>query len=66
MNDATTTIADRATSRQCGRCRLRFPIPADTHPMELRDWWLCPNCVAVLLPGRRRRPTSVELPGGPT
>jgi hypothetical protein len=68
----TTTSAGRtpddvAPTRQCGRCRLRFPIPADTHPMELRDWWACPNCSETLLPGRQRTPTThVEHHEGPT
>lgn len=44
-------------TRQCGRCRLHFPIDADTHPMELGDWWACPACLQSLLPGRRV-PTS--------
>jgi hypothetical protein len=58
---------DETRTRQCGRCRLRFPIPADTHPMELRDWWTCPNCSETLLPGRQRTPIpQVEQHGGPT
>ena len=58
---------DVAPTRQCGRCRLRFPIPADTQPMELRDWWACPHCSEALLPGRQRTPpTHVEQHGGPT
>jgi hypothetical protein len=77
MTDTANTIAtatasertpdDMTPTRQCGRCRLRFPIPADTDPMELRDWWACPNCSTTLLPGRQRTPTTrVEQHGGPT
>jgi len=65
--DAEHAVDDEVSTRQCGRCRLRFPIPADTHPMELRDWWACPDCVDSLLPGRRRSTTTqVEQHRGPT
>ena len=58
---------DEAPTRRCGRCILRFPIPTDAHPMELRDWWICPNCSEALLPGRQRTPTpQVEQHRGPT
>jgi hypothetical protein len=50
---------DVPPTRQCGRCRAHFPIDADTHPMELRDWWACPNCVDALLPGRRPPTTGI-------
>lgn len=77
MTDTATTIDtttgaehildDETPTRRCGRCILRFPIPADTHPMELRDWWICPNCSEALLPGRQRTPTrQVEQHRGPT
>jgi hypothetical protein len=60
------SLDDVAPTRQCGRCRLHFPIPADTHPMELRDWWTCPTCSEALLPGRQRTPTTqVEQHRGP-
>jgi hypothetical protein len=73
MNDTGNTIDpataaapdDMAPTRQCGRCRLRFPVPTGTDPMELRDWWACPNCSEALLPGRQRTP-KVEQHGGPT
>ena len=60
---ATTTSAQRtlddvAPTRQCGRCRLHFPIPAGTHPMELSDWWACTSCSEALLPRRQRSPTA--------
>ena len=65
--DVERTLDDVTPTRQCGRCRLRFPIPADTDSMELRDWWVCPNCSETLLPGRLRTPTThVEQRGGPT
>jgi hypothetical protein len=65
--NAERTPDDVAATRRCGRCRLRFPIPDDTHPMELRDWWVCPNCSETLLPGRQRTPTThLEQHGGPT
>jgi hypothetical protein len=58
---------DETPTRQRGRCRLSFPIPADTHPMEGRDWWICPNCSESPLPGRQRTPPPhVEHHGGPT
>ena len=43
------------STRTCGRCRLGFPIGADVHPMELRDWWACAACTEALLPTRRHR-----------
>lgn len=43
---------DSTPARQCGRCRLAFPTDADTHPWELCDWWLCPNCSQALVSGR--------------
>jgi len=55
--DVERTPDDVAPTRRCGRCRLRFPIPADADPMELRDWWACPKCSAALLPGQQRTPT---------
>ena len=75
MTDTADTIdtavdAERAPggatrTRQCGRCRLTFPVPADTHPMELSDWWACPTCVETLVPGRRRaRSTRLGQRGG--
>ena len=49
---------DLVPSRQCGRCRLRFPISADTHPWELNDWWLCLECRHALTPRRPEATTS--------
>jgi hypothetical protein len=44
--------AEAAEQRQCGRCRLVFPDAMN--PGERRsDWWLCPPCRSILLPGRR-------------
>jgi hypothetical protein len=43
------------STRTCGRCRLEFPIGADVHPMELRDWWACAPCTEALLPTRGHR-----------
>jgi hypothetical protein len=68
----TTTSAERtpddmAPTRQCGRCRLRFPIPADPHSIELRGSWACPNCSEARLPRRERTPTTqVAQSGIPT
>ena len=42
-----------ASLRQCGRCRLHFPVPADIHPSELAGWWACPACSAAIIPGHR-------------
>lgn len=67
IGTADHTYDDVAPTRRCGRCRIAFPIPADTHPMELRDWWACPNCSEALLPGQQRTPaTQVEQDGRPT
>ena len=54
IDDAAGTAGDPTPTRQCGRCRVHFPVEADAHPMELLDWWVCSNCAAALLPGRRR------------
>jgi hypothetical protein len=43
---------DHAVTRQCGRCRAHFAVPAGTHPFELRDWWACAACSGALLPSR--------------
>jgi hypothetical protein len=51
MND-TRPIDDHAVTRQCGRCRAHFAMPAGTHPFELRDWWACAACSGALLPSR--------------
>jgi hypothetical protein len=59
VTDDTETGSDDPTpTRQCGRCRGHFPIPADTHPMELRDWWTCAPCTHALLPGRHSVTTT--------
>ena len=43
------------SNRTCGRCRLEFPIGADVHPMELRDWWACTACTEALMPTHGHR-----------
>lgn len=58
-------LDDVTPTRQCGRCRLHFPVPADTHPMELRDWWTCSNCSEALLPARTTTQRA-ERHRGPT
>jgi hypothetical protein len=50
--DATSIgEAERAAPRQCGRCRNRFDGNATVEPGAIPDWWLCPPCRAILLPG---------------
>ncbi|HWL43474.1 MAG TPA: hypothetical protein VNQ73_11065 [Ilumatobacter sp.] len=54
--DAGGPAADQSVAplRQCGRCRLYFPVPPGTDPSEVGDWWVCPNCAQALLPIRER------------
>jgi hypothetical protein len=40
--------------RQCGRCRLFFPTSGDLHHAELREWWACGECAALITPSRHR------------
>jgi len=61
---ATRDGTGHPPTRQCGRCRLHFPIAAETHPMELRDWWACSSCEDALIPRQRRGPTSNETQDG--
>ena len=45
--DSTEPVRPTATMpplRQCGRCRLFFPVDAGTPPEGRRDWWTCPTC----------------------
>ncbi len=54
--DADAAADDEpAATRQCGRCRRHVDAEAGTHPWELRDWWLCPDCTTSLTP---RGPTG--------
>lgn len=41
--------------RHCGRCQCAFP--ADPTLFVQSDWALCPECTAILLPGRPSAPT---------
>ncbi len=59
-------VSDDPPTRQCGRCRHRFPVDADIDPIVLTDWWACPNCLDMLLPRRRTATTHVEHHEGPT
>jgi hypothetical protein len=54
MSHATTDGVAAAGLRQCGRCRLHFPILPGTDPAELTDWWLCAACHESLVPGQKR------------
>jgi hypothetical protein len=51
------SVAQPAPTRRCGRCLSNFPVEPGTHPMELRDWWICPSCTHALIPGQRRAAT---------
>jgi hypothetical protein len=59
--DATTMVgeADRPAPRQCGRCRELFDGDATLNPDAMPEWWLCPPCRAILLPGH----TGTVVPG---
>jgi hypothetical protein len=47
-----STEAPVAPLRQCGRCRLHFPVAVGTDPATLSDWWACRACHEKLFPGR--------------
>ena len=64
---STAALDGDAHTRQCGRCRRRFPSDASTHPVELLDWWACQPCADALLPGRHRTTSpGVEQHGSPS
>lgn len=59
------TAADgEVRPRQCGRCRSMFEGDPTLHPAAMPEWWLCPQCRAVLLANSRRRraPTTQSPP----
>jgi hypothetical protein len=52
------TGRQRPPPQQCGRCRLLFEGDPTLHPAARPDWWLCPQCRAILL-GRNPHPNDV-------
>lgn len=63
---AATDLTAPTATRRCGRCLGEFPIAAGTHPMELRDWWMCEQCADSLIPGRHRDDTAEQTNGAPS
>ena len=49
------SVPDGATpTRQCGRCRNRFPLDVAADPDEQPEWWACPTCAEAVIPGQHR------------
>lgn len=52
----TSTQPNQPPLRQCGRCRLFVPASGELHAAELKEWWACDDCSALITPSHRRIP----------